>query len=397
MKHTTFDISFYCRKSKVNRQGYAPIEMSIVINGERCLITLPRKEQPNDFKKDCNSRKDNDIKQYLQAVRNKVGAIQTEMMEKDMPLTASLLRDYFRTGGIQQYSIQNLFDDYYAILRKRIGVDLTAKTYRKYELARDRFYQMVDRSKPLTFLTNALMKDYMVTLNQEFDYVTAQSYCQKIKTVCMFAEANGKMSIDPFYDMHLRKGEKNVQFLTEDEVETIRDSNLKNGSLNKVKDLFIFQVNSGLSYCDMAILVPEDYQMTGQGLYYVHKQRMKTHTFFTAVIFPDGVEVLRKYRFVLPVLSNQKYNAYLKQIAELCDISKPLHTHVARHTYATMCLNRGIRIEVVAKLLGHSTTKVTTHYAKFVTNTIISEVTEAFDLAVELGDSMVEIPTLEVE
>ena len=386
MKHTTFDISFYCRESKTNRQGLAPVEMSIIINGERCIVTLPRKEVPSEFKRACSSKRDNDIKQYLQAVRAKIGEIQTEMLEKDIPLTASMLRDYFRTGGIQHYSIEDLFDDYYAILQKRIGVDLTQKTYRKYELARDRLYQMVDRSKPLTFLTNALMKDYMVTLNQEYDYVTAQSYCQKIKTVCMFAAANGKMSIDPFFDMHLRKGEKNVQYLSEDEVITIRDSQLHNASLNRVKDLFIFQVNSGLSYCDMAILVPEDYQVTEQGLYYIHKQRMKTHTFFTAVVFPDGVDILRRYGFVLPILSNQKYNAYLKQIADLCNITKPLHTHVARHTYATLCLNRGVRVEVVAKLLGHSTTKVTAHYAKFIQSTVISEVNEAFSLAIELTD-----------
>ena len=387
MKMTTFDISFYCRESKTNRQGLAPIEMSIIINGERCIVTLPRKESPSEFKRCCTSKRDNDIKQYLQAVRNKVGVIQTEMMEKDIPLSASLLRDYFRTGGIQQYSIQNLFDEYYAILRKRIGVDLTAKTYRKYELARERFYELVDKSKPLSFLTNSLMQNYMATLSQEFDYVTAQSYCQKIKTVCIFAVANGKMTTDPFFDMHLRKGEKNVQFLTEEEVAIIRNSNFHNASLNRVKDLFIFQVNSGLAYCDMAILVPEDYQITEQGLYYIHKQRRKTNSFFTAVIFPDGVDVLKRYNFLLPVLSNQKYNVFLKRIAELCGIETPLHTHVARHTYATMCLNHGVRIEVVAKLLGHrSSSKVTFHYAKFVKNTIISEVREAFNLAIELSD-----------
>ncbi len=387
MKHTTFDISFYCRDSKVNRQGLAPIEMSIVINGERCLITLPRKEKPSDFKRDRYSRKDNDIKQYLQAVRNKVGTIQTEMMEKDIPLTAPLLRDYFRTGGIQTYTIENLFDEYYSILRKRIGVNLTQKTYRKYELARDRFYELVDKTKPLSFLTNGLMKDYMATLNQDFDYVTAQSYCQKIKTVCLFAVANGRMTTNPFFDMHLRKGEKNVQFLSEEEVAIIRDSNLQNASLRRVRDLFLFQINSGLAYCDMAILVPEDYQVTDNGLYYIHKQRRKTNSFFTAVVFPDGVEVLKRYDFVLPILSNQKYNVFLKRIAELCGIETPLHTHVARHTYATMCLNHGVRIEVVARLLGHrSSSKVTFHYAKFVRNTIINEVNEAFNLAIELGE-----------
>lgn len=383
MKKTTFDISFYCRESKTTRSGLAPVEMSIIINGERCIITLPRKEKPGDFKRNLHSKKDNDTKDYILATRKKVGEIQTDMMNRGIPLTAPLLRDYFRTGGVIKYTIENLFDDYYATLRKRIGVDLTQKTYRKYELARDRLYMMVDRYKPLSFLTNGLMKDYMASLNRDFDYVTAQSYCQKIKTVCLYAAANGKMQTDPFFDMHLRKGEKNIQFLTEEEVITIRDAKIENRSLNKVKDLFIFQVNSGLSYCDMAILVPEDYQITEQGQFYIHKRRMKTNTFFTAVIFPDGVDVLKRYGFVLPIISNQKYNAYLKQIRELCSIEKPLHTHVARHTYATMCLNKGIRLEVVAKLLGHSTTKVTLHYAKFVKSTIITEVSEAFGFAWE--------------
>ncbi len=383
MKQTTFDISFYCRESKANREGLAPVEMSIIINGERCIITLPRKEKPGEFKRNLHSKRDNDTKDYLLAVRKKLGEVQTDMMNNDLPLTAPLLKDYFRTGGVVKYTIETLFDDYYATLRKRIGVDLTAKTYRKYELARDRLFTMVDKYKPLSFLTNGLMKDFMASLNRDFDYVTAQSYCQKIKTVCLYAAANGKMQINPFFDMHLRKGEKNIQFLTEEEVMAIRDTHLGNASLNKVKDLFIFQVNSGLSYCDMAILVPEDYQVTEQGQFYIHKRRKKTQTFFTAVIFPDGVEVLKRYGFILPILSNQKYNVYLKQIADLCGIDKPLHTHVARHTYATMCLNRGVRVEVVAKLLGHSTTKVTMHYAKFVRKTIITEVDEAFSFAWE--------------
>ena len=378
MKQTTFNISFYCRKCRVNKDGTAPVEMSIIISGERCIFSLPRKENPNEFLKMVNSKKDNDLKVYLQAVQQKVREIETEMMMHDIPLTASLLKDYFRSGGVQKYTVEDLFNEYFAILKKRIGVNLTERSFRKYELARDRLFSLVDKHKPLNVLNNSLMKNYLATLHRDFDYCTAQGYGQKIKTVCLFAIANGKMKSDPFFDISLRKGEKNVQFLEEGDIKKIKRAKIENPSINKIRDLFLFQCSSGISYCDMAVLVPEDFEMTEEGQYYVHKQRAKTKNFYTSVIFPDGVEILKRYHFQLPVISNQKYNLYLKTLRDICGIDKPLHTHVARHTYATMCLNKGIRLEVVAKLLGHSTTKITTHYAKLVKKTIINEVQEAF-------------------
>ena len=380
MKQTTFNISFYCRKCRVNKDGTAPVEMSIIIGGERCIFSLPRKENPNEFLKMVNSKKDNDLKVYLQAAQQKVRKIETEMMMHDIPLTASLLKDYFRSGGVQKYTVEDLFNEYFAILKKRIGVNLTERSFRKYELARDRLYSLVDKHKPLNVLNNSLMKNYLATLHRDFDYCTAQGYGQKIKTVCLFAIANGKIKSDPFFDISLRKGEKNVQFLEEGDIKKIKRAKIENPSINKIRDLFLFQCSSGISYCDMAVLVPEDFEMTEDGQYYVHKQRAKTKNFYTSVIFPDGVEILKRYHFQLPILSNQKYNLYLKTLKDICGIDKPLHTHVARHTYATMCLNKGIRLEVVAKLLGHSTTKITTHYAKLVKKTIINEVQEAFTI-----------------
>ncbi len=105
----------------------------------------------------------------------------------------------------------------------------------------------------------------------------------------------------------------------------------------------------------------------------------KTGVFYTAVILEQGVEILKKYHFKLPIIGNHKLNVYLKAIRDLCGIDKPIFSHVARHTYATRCLNRGIRLEVVAKLLGHSTTRITQHYAKLLQNNILNEVKDAFE------------------
>ena len=121
-----------------------------------------------------------------------------------------------------------------------------------------------------------------------------------------------------------------------------------------------------------------DFQITEDGQYYIHDKRNKTGVFYTAVILEQGVEILKKYHFKLPIIWNYKLNVYLKTIRDLCGINKPIFSHVARHTYATRCLNRGIRLEVVAKLLGHSTTRITQHYAKLLKDNIINEVSDAF-------------------
>ncbi len=381
MIRNTANVSFYCRESKKNKDGVAPIEMSLIINGKRCIVQLPRKEAPAAFKRAINSKRGNDTKDYLEAVRRRINEIETSLIREGLALTADILKSYFRNGGYQIYTIMDLFTDYMSILIKRVGKDLAPKTYRKYEIARDKFYAIISPSEPTTAITRAVILDYQATLNRTLDYVTTNGYCQKIKTVVQFGIDNNRIKVNPFCNIHLRKGEKCVQFLTEEEVALIRDFDFHNESLNRVRDLFVFQAASGLSYSDMAKLVPKDFKQTKEGQYYIHDKRNKTGVYYTAVILEDGVSILKKYDFKLPVITNHKVNVYLKTIRDLCGIEKPIFSHVARHTYATRCLNRGIRLEVVAKLLGHSTPKITQHYAKLLDKSILSEVDEAFKKA----------------
>ena len=380
MNRNAANVSFYCRESKKNKDGTAPIEISLVINGKRCYVQLPRKEAPATFKREINSKKDNDLKDYLRSVRVRLNEIETAFLRDGQALTAESLRDYFKTGGYVIYTVGELFDDFMRILAKRVNVDLKPKTYRKYEIARDKFYKILPPTEPVTSITHAVIMDYQASMNQYLDYVTTNGYCQRVKTVVQFGIDNGRLKVNPFSGIKLRKGEKSVQFLTEEEVDKIRTTDFRNESLNRIRDLFVFQAASGLSYTDMAKLKPEDVQRAPNGQYYIHDKRNKTGVYYTAVILDEGVEVLKRYNFRLPIISNHKVNTYLKAIRDICGIDKPIFSHVARHTYATRCLNRGIRLEVVAKLLGHSTTKITQHYAKLLQKSILSEVQEAFDM-----------------
>lgn len=380
MTRNTANVSFYCRESKKNKDGLAPIELSLVINRKRCYVQLPRKEDPAQFKRELMSKNWSDLKDYLSAIRTRLNEIETIFVRDGQALTAESLRAYFKTGGYILYSVGDLFSDYMGILAKRVGRDITPKTYRKYEIARDKFYKVLPPSEPVSAITKAVILDYQASMNQYLDYVTTNGYCQRVKTIVQFGIDNGKIKVNPFMGIRLRKGEKSVQFLTEEEVEKIRTTDFHNESLNRVRDLFVFQAASGLSYTDMAKLVPSDFQQAPNGQYYIHDKRNKTGVFYTAVILDEGVEILKKYNFKLPILGNHKLNVYLKTIRDICGIDKPIFSHVARHTYATRCLNRGIRLEVVAKLLGHSTTRITQHYAKLLKGNILSEVQEAFNL-----------------
>ena len=183
MAHTTSNVSFYCRSSKTDKQGLAPIKLCIIINGERTIVTLPRKEHPDVFKKETASKRDNPLKQYLDAVRDRLNDYVTEITEAGEPLSAPMLKEYFKYGGAKSYTIEELFNEYLAILQKRVGMDLTPRSYRKYELARDKFYLVADKARPLSAITSAVVIEYIATLRKEFNRPTTNGYAQRIKTV----------------------------------------------------------------------------------------------------------------------------------------------------------------------------------------------------------------------
>ena len=199
---------------------------------------------------------------------------------------------------------------------------------------------------------------------------------QKLKTVFLYALKNKLIHENPFMGFKICRKEKEVEFLTQEEVDRIRKAQMPTEGLEKIRDLFLFQCYTALSYCDMAILKPSDYKTNEYGHIYITGERLKTKVKFTAILFEDAITIAKKYDYHLPTVSNQRYNTNLKIIANLCQITKPLHTHIGRHTSACYLLNKGLSLEIVAKIMGHSTTKITRHYAKLLDNTVFKAVEE---------------------
>lgn len=376
---TTASLQFYCRQSKATKNGLAPIEVSLIINGSRVFINLPRKEYPQEFKRLTEQKRNNPLKDYLFEVRSKFNEVQTDMMRNNIPLTADALKDYFKTGGVKPYTLDDLWTDYLRIQAQRVDKTITKMSYDKYVSARNTMYGYVSKDAELTTITPSTIQNILVNLQSKYKEGTVCSIMTKIKTVITFGKDNGKITINPFQGIKYGRGKQDIEYLTEEEISCIVNKEIGIERLDKIRDLAVFQIASGLAYIDTQTLQPEDIHYDEEGTCYIYKGRKKTGVEYTAVVFPEGVKILHKYNNQLPRITNQRYNGYLKEIQTITGIDKSLHTHLFRKTYGTRLLNRGVRLETVSKCLGHSSTQITQMaYSKLLKSTIIKEVKQVF-------------------
>lgn len=372
MCRTTFNLNIYCRKSKADKNGVAPLELSININQKRCFINLPYKAKPEDFNR---KRRPAELQEYVNITMGNINHILNDMARYGVPVTAENLRSYLRTGGFKPYSIEDLFTEYLKLVEDRVGVDITQSSYVKYTKVCELFYDFMDKKQEVTAITPAVIQKFYVHLQKKYNSSTSASYISKIKTVIMFGMDNGKLKINPFQGLKVHRDRKPIDYLTEDEISALKQAKIDNKSLCAVRDAFLLQVYSGLSYIDLEHLKKEDIKITDDGTHYIRKPRVKTGVEYTAIILPDGIDILKRNYYQLKVISNQKMNLYLKTVMTLAGIEHNLTTHLGRKTYGHILLNSGVRLEVVAKNLGHSSSKTTAKfYAELTTDTVLQEV-----------------------
>ena len=207
-------------------------------------------------------------------------------------------------------------------------------------------------------------------------------YLGDFKKIILVAVKRSFISKDPFIGYSLRRKDVDTEFLVEYELNAIMKKTFLTDRLNLVKDIFLFSCFTGLAYADVKKLRSSEIRIGIDGKKWLFIKRQKSTTPATVPLLPLAIEILDKYKDhpkcvanekSLPILSNQKMNEYLKEIADLCGIQKELTYHTARHTFATtVTLNNNVPIESVSKMLGHKSLKQTQHYAKIL-NKKVSE------------------------
>lgn len=369
---TTFSIQFFCRPSKANKQGEAPIELSIVICGQRTYLQLPYKCSPKVFNQ---KRRPKEIENYLNAQRMNINNILTEITQNGEILTAHSLKSYLQKGGYKSYSVKDLFNDFLAIQKQRVGKTLTEGVYKKYVYIKEQFFKDFDENKECSAITNQVVQLFFAKIDRAYQNSTACGYKTRFKAFIHFGMDNNKIKVNPLQGIRIIKEKKPITYLTLEEINKLKTAKLDNECLSKIRDCAIFQINSGLAFADCVSLTPNDLQEK-DGTYYIRKRRNKTGNFFMAVILPDGVKIWNKYKGELPFISNQKYNLFLKAVALEAGIDKRIHSHIFRHTYATNLLNSGVSLKTVSRCIGDTLKIADSFYAHLKDETILQEVSK---------------------
>ena len=199
------------------------------------------------------------------------------------------------------------------------------------------------------------------------------TYHKSLKALLSRAERFGKIQRNPYTQLRgqFKRGDKeNLEYLTEEEMKSICDLDLEAGSeLGKARDLFIFQMYTGMAYTDAQAFNIKLYKLV-DGRWISNNTRIKTGVSYVTELLPPVVEMLEHNDWQVPRLSNQSYNRTLKVVGEMAGISIRLHSHLARHTFATMMLANGAEIQNVSRMLGHASIKQTQRYAKVLAQSV---------------------------
>ena len=398
MKRDSFNVLFFIKKAKLLKNGEAFVCMRITVNGVRVENNIRKSIEPALWNqaKECakgKSRKSCDLNAYIEDARIKLHQTFNELEEQGQFITARLLQEKFFGQDKASEVIRTLIgtmQEHNDQCRELVGKDYALITVRRYESCKRYLAELIrlkydKEDLPLPEVNGELVRafEFYLKTEKECQQNTVIRYMKCLKKITNLALANEWITKDPFIGIKFHEKEVIREFLTLDELHRIYNKEFSLDRITVVRDVFIFAAFTGLAFIDVQQLSAEHIVQDNNGNYWIRKPRQKTKNMCNIPLLDIPMQILEKYKshptcqkknVLLPVPCNQKMNSYLKEIADLCNISKCLTTHTARHSYATsVCLANGVSIENVAKMLGHSNIKMTQHYAHVLDSSILKD------------------------
>jgi site-specific recombinase XerD len=319
------------------------------------------------------------LDQMLDNYRNAISNKYNELFFKGEVITSMRLKSILTSQNPEIKKLLQLFDDFNTDYKKLVGSETSYKTYTRYLLTRRRLAEFMEAKYRiadilLTEINPKFINDFYIYLRTT-DGQNGHNYhmkmVQRFRTVFKVAQDNGWVTTNPFGGFKIKMEDTHRDCLTSEELAMVRDKKLVSERMSKVRDLFIFSCYTGLSYADVQNLQKSDIVRGYDGKLWIDRQRVKTGNEFNVPLLDIPLAILEKYadhsskERLLDIPSNQKVNDYLKEIAAVCGIDKPVTFHLARHTFSTtVTLENGVALETVQKMLGHKTIRTTQIYAK---------------------------------
>lgn len=377
-----FRTAFYLRSNYVNKDGKTPVMLRIYLNNERLslgstgIAVVQTQWDCVNEKIKGRTTEALSINLELDNIRNGLQNIYRKLEDSD-DLCLERIKTEFLGKKVDIDTIMQLFDKHNADIAQQVGLSIAPATLQKYNVCKRRFAEFLQQNykrsdlklSELTFMVIREFDIYLRTIVGQ-NPNTATKTMKTFKTIVILGGKMGVIHHDPFLNHRFHLEPVNRGFLTDEEILKIANKQLGLQRLELVRDIFIFSCFTGLAYIDVANLTP-DHIVTIGDKQWIMTLRQKTSVSTNVLLLDIPKSIIAKYGDqtyregkLFPMLSNQKTNAYLKEIADICGIKKNLTFHLARHTFATMSLSKGVPIESVSKMLGHTNIKTTQIYAR---------------------------------
>ena len=387
MERKRFGVTYFLRKARTNKAGLTPILARITTNGIskeiyiQCSVPADKwnqsKERATGKDKLCQQ-----VNSYLDDYRARILAVRQELISKGYEGNSIQIKERLQNPSTLSIMFLAELEKYCKKRQAEVGVRITQLTANKYHrVLRYLKEYVVAHYKKEDILLLAVGYEFLDGFNtflqtaHKCKHNGAVNLLDCVKNFTRYCLRNEWIEKDPFRNYKLKEEHnKEKDHLTREELETLVRKRLPNERLDRIRDVFAFCCLTGLAFTDAEHLRREHIRTDDNGTTWIYKPREKTAVMSRIPLLPYPMILLEKYERdaelratgkLLPVPSNQKMNAYLKEIADLCNIPKNLTTHVARHTFACLAVEYGMPIDVLAKILGHSNTNMTRHYAKF--------------------------------
>lgn len=391
---------FVIRRNKALKNGQVPIYLRITCDKKYVEFSLGKSINQSlwSVSRNCaigSSSQAREVNEYIDYVRIAINEIVRQLRLEDKEISALSIKDIWFGKNTENKSLLSIYKEHNDNARMLAGKDYTEGTCKIFESCYRHLQHYIKfkysvNDIPLSKVDHKFISDmeFFLKTEKKCGHNTSMNHLKKLKKIIRIALVNGYIKADPFINYKMQQRKIDRGFLTEDELNAIMSKPLPIERISTVRDIFIVGCFTGLAYSDLKLLSPANLIKDENGQLWIHTKRMKTDTQSHIPLLPPVQRIIEKYKnspyceiknVLLPVYSNQKMNAYLKEIAAICGIKKELTTHLARHTFATtVTLNNDIPIESVSKMLGHNSLATTRIYARLLDKKIASDMSKLY-------------------
>ena len=381
-------VTFQLKTRKADSTGKAPVYTRITIDGKRAEFSIKRYVDPakwisNPGAMRGTTEETKSVNAFINTVRFKLNEHHRLLFEANKPISAEAIKNAYLGLTEHGRTLVEVFKFHNSQMKELIGKDFSKGTHERYCAALKHIqdfmkwkYNTPDiplRAIKFEFVTEF---EYYLKVVKRCSHNTAIKYITNLRKIIRIALNNEWLERDPFANFKIKLREVKRECLSKGELELVASKTFATERLEQVRDIFLFCCYTGLAYADVKKLSPDHIVLGMDRKHWIKIDRTKTDTRSSIRLLPAAKTLMEKYEThpvcqrehrLFPVLSIQKMNAYLKEIADLCGITKPVTFHLARHTFATtVTLTNGVPIESVSRMLGHKSIRTTQHYAKIV-------------------------------